>query len=52
MLSIRFDYGKQVGRVLERGRSHPAETTELRVVLKRDASAQGWYFLTAFPIMK
>ncbi len=46
-----FDADMIVGRVLERGKSKPIDTSKVRVVIRRNADLdQGWYFVTSFPV--
>lgn len=48
-LSIKFDMNEPVGIVVERGKNGHIVTSNVRVVLVKDNSLQGWHFLTSFP---
>ena len=49
-LSMDYDTGKPVGRVLKRGAATSNMTTKANLVLSRDKSPLGWHFLTAYPV--
>jgi hypothetical protein len=44
------DMGEAIGIVVEQGGGRAIQTTRARFILVRDASPQGWHFLTSFPI--
>lgn len=48
-LSIKFDMKEPIGIVVERGKSGYITTSNVRVILVKDRSPQGWHFLTSFP---
>jgi hypothetical protein len=50
ILVATFDTGAPIGRVLQRGENTSTTTSKANLVLTRDGSAQGWHFLTSFPV--